>query len=140
VVHLLPVALAMVEPPRVLLVDDERLMRLALRHRFAQDGFLIDLAASAEEAMRALAEAPYDLVVTDLRFEGASGLEVLRAAKRLQPAAAVILLTGSADAEELCEALHAGAAAVLVKPCALAELEREARRVVRRLRRPEASA
>lgn len=130
----------MVDPPRVLLVDDERLMRLAVSHRFAQEGFLIDHAASAEEAMTALSGTPYDLVVTDLRFDGASGIEVVRAARRLQPGVAVILLTGSGESEELREAMHAGAAAVLVKPCALAELEREARKVVHRRRSPEASA
>jgi DNA-binding NtrC family response regulator len=131
----------MPERPRVLLVDDERLMRLALSHRFAGEGFRVEHADSAEEALDVLARVPYDLVVTDLRFGGASGLEVLRAVRRLQPGAAVILLTGSAESDELQEAMRAGAAAVLVKPCALSELTREARKVVHRRRRPpEASA
>ena len=122
----------MVDRPRVLLVDDERLMRLAVSHRLAQEGYLLDHVSSAQEACEVLAQKAYDLVVTDLRFDGASGLEVVRAAKRLQPQVAVILLTGSADSEDLHEAVHAGAAAVLVKPCALADLSREARKVVHR--------
>ena len=120
----------------MLLVDDERLMRLAVSHRLAEEGYLVDHVSSAGEALQVLEKQVYDLVVTDLRFEGASGLEVVRAAKRVQPRAAVILLTGSADADDLHEAVHAGAAAVLVKPCALADLSREARKVVHR-RHPE---
>ena len=126
----------MSDRPRVLLVDDERLMRLAVSHRLVREGYLVDHVGSAEEAFAVLAREVYDLVVTDLRFDGASGLDVVRAARRLQPQAAVILLTGSADSEDLQEAVHAGAAAVLVKPCALADLSREARKVVHR-RRPE---
>jgi DNA-binding NtrC family response regulator len=122
----------MSDRPRVLLVDDERLMRLAVSHRLAAEGYVVDYVSSAAEALHRLAQEVFDLVVTDLRFDGAAGLEVVRAAKRLQPLAAVILLTGSADAEELHEAVHAGAAAVLVKPCALADLSREARKVVHR--------
>jgi len=122
----------MSDRPRVLLVDDERLMRLAVSHRLAAEGYVVDHVSSATEALHRLAHEVFDLVVTDLRFDGASGLEVVRAAKRLQPLAAVILLTGSADSEELHEAVHAGAAAVLVKPCALADLSREARKVVHR--------
>jgi two-component system response regulator PilR (NtrC family) len=122
----------MSDRPRVLLVDDERLMRLAVGHRLAHEGFLVNHVSSAGEALEILEKEVFDLVVTDLRFDGATGLEVVRAAKRLQPQAAVILLTGSADSDELHEAVHAGAAAVLVKPCALADLSREARKVVRR--------
>jgi CheY-like chemotaxis protein len=127
---------AMSDRPRVLLVDDERLMRLAVSHLLGAEGYRIDHVSSAGEALAILEKEVYDLVVTDLRFDGASGLEVVRAARRVQPQAAVILLTGSADSEELHEAVHAGAAAVLVKPCALADLSREARKVVHR-RRPE---
>ena len=126
----------MSDRPRVLLVDDERLMRLAVSHRLAREGYVVDHVSSAGEAMQVLEQTVFDLVVTDLRFEGASGLDVVRAAKRLQPQAAVILLTGSADSEDLHEAVHAGAAAVLVKPCALADLSREARKVMHR-RLPE---
>ena len=127
----------MADPPRVLLVDDERLMRLALSHRLAAEGFRVDHVGSAAEACEILVRESFDLIVTDLRFEGASGLEVVRAAKRLQPQAAVILLTGSADSDELHEAVAAGATAVLVKPCALADLSREARKGVHRRRSPE---
>ena len=136
VVCLLPFSSGMSDRPRVLLVDDERLMRLAVSHRLAAEGYVVDHVNSAAEALRTLVNEVYDLVVTDLRFDGASGLEVVRAAKRLQPSAAVILLTGSADSEDLHEAVLAGAAAVLVKPCALADLSREARKIVHR-RRPE---
>lgn len=135
-VRLLPCVPGMADQPRVLLVDDERLMRLAVSHRLAAEGYRVDHVSSAAEALKVLERELYDLVVTDLRFDGASGLEVVRAAKRLQPQAAVILLTGSADSEDLQEAVLAGAAAVLVKPCALADLSREARKVVHR-RRPE---
>ena len=135
-VRLLPWGPHMSDRPRVLLVDDERLMRLAVSHRLAGEGYRVDHVSSATEALQILEKEGYDLVVTDLRFDGASGLDVVRAARRLQPQAAVILLTGSADSEDLHEAVHAGAAAVLVKPCALADLSREARKVVHR-RRPE---
>jgi DNA-binding NtrC family response regulator len=129
----------MFDPPRVLLVDDERLMRLAVSHRLAAEGFRVHDVGSAAAACEILARESFDLIVTDLRFEGATGLEVVRAAQRLQPKAAVILLTGSAEADELHEAVRAGASAVLVKPCALADLSREVRKVVHRRRSLEIS-
>jgi DNA-binding NtrC family response regulator len=127
---------AMEDRPKVLLVDDEKLMRLAVRHRLTGEGFQVDATESATEALTVLRERDYDVVVTDLRCEGTSGLDVVREVRRLQPGAGVILLTGSAEPDELEAALHAGAASVLVTPCALSDLSQEARRIARRRRRP----
>ena len=123
------------DPASILLVDDDRLMQMTLRHRLSREGYHVDLASEASEAMDLLGRHDYDLVLADIRAWEGCGLEVVKLARRVAPATAILLLAGSADPAEVEEALRAGAEAVLVKPCELAELIREARNLVAR-RRP----
>ena len=59
-------------PPRVLVVDDEPAVRSALRVNLARAGYEVVLAGTAEEALKALAERPVDLVLTDVKMPGAT--------------------------------------------------------------------
>jgi DNA-binding NtrC family response regulator len=101
---------------RVLVVDDEPDLRLGLTRLLAQTGATITSAASAEEALALLGTSPVDLVISDIRMPGRSGVDLLRAIKATRPAVEVILITGFGTIELAVECLHAGAANFLTKP------------------------
>ncbi len=115
---------------RVLAVDDERLMRMTLHHILSEQGYVVDLAPSGRKAMDLLDRFHYDLLLTDLRLDDMSGIDLVRYARTVNPGAGVIVLTASIDDDDNDRVLAAGAAAVLVKPCRLADLARQAREVL----------
>jgi len=101
---------------RVLVVDDERNNREALAKILGKAGHEVVGAASGEEALAALQDVGFDLVVTDLRMIGAGGIEVLKAAKQHSSEPEVILLTAYGTVESAVEAMKLGAYDYLTKP------------------------
>src|SRR2546425_70619 len=79
---------------RVLLVDDHAPVLRFLALAFKSNGCVVSTAASAEEAFDLLSVQPFDLVVSDIKMPGLSGLDVLRAVKGRQPGTPVVLITG----------------------------------------------
>ena len=116
--------------PRLLLVDDDRLVRLSLSLTLIREGFTLDVATCAAEALGFLDRTRYQIVVTDIGLPDQSGLEVLRAAKRADPGTKVILVTGSASNLTPEDAIREGAEALLLKPFALKELTERVRDLV----------
>jgi len=100
----------------ILVVDDEPDLRLGLTRLLSRTGASVSSAASAEEAMCMLDGQPVDLVISDIRMPGLSGVELLREIKRTRPAVEVILMTGFGTIELAVECLHAGASNFLSKP------------------------
>lgn len=107
---------------RILIVEDEAIMRDNLRHVLSRAGYTVETAESGTAALRLLAEGSYDLVLTDLKMPGADGLTVLAETKRLHPEAEVIVLTGYATVETAIAALQQGAFHYLSKPFKLDEV------------------
>lgn len=106
----------------ILLVDDEEIIRCTLRRDIEEMGYSATAVADGETAFAALQEDYYDLVLTDLRMEGISGIEVLHGAKARSPEIGVIILTGFGDISSAIEALRSGADDYLLKPYAYADL------------------
>ena len=107
---------------RLLLVDDDELVRKAMSLYFRRAGWEIETAEDVEKAL-ALLESPFDVVVCDLHLSAsqpAEGLEVLAAARRLLPNAPCVLLSGDGGVE----LGDVEPDAVLQKPVRMAELER----------------
>ena len=77
----------------ILVVDDEPAMRLLVTSVLKDEGHLTTAAASGEEALELVGKHHYHVVITDLRMPGMSGLQLLEALRRDDPATAVILLT-----------------------------------------------
>ena len=106
----------------ILFVDDEKL----IRHSFARDlqteGFAVTAVTGGSEAIHALEEERYDVVITDLMMPGVDGFGVLKAAKRLAPQTSVIILTGYGDMRSAIDALRLGADDFTLKPCEIDEL------------------
>lgn len=104
------------EPVRVLVVDDETEIRDMLLIRLRMEGYDCTEAGSAEAALQHLEERPCDVVVSDLRMGGRSGLALLEEVRRSYPGTAVILATGENDVRVAIEAMKQGAADYLLKP------------------------
>jgi len=112
--------------PVVLLVDDEPRMLSALKRTLRREGLVIETASNAAEALARMATGPaVDLVISDHKMPGRTGIELLREIRRSSPATARILLSGWTSEIEPRALAAAGCAAVLGKPWDDAELKAE---------------
>jgi putative two-component system response regulator len=118
--------------PRVLVVDDEETIRVALARFLKARGFEAVTEDSGAAALARLSQEHFDIMLCDVRMPGMSGLDVLPHAFRLDSDLAVLMLTGVNDAATATDALSHGAMDYLVKPIELAELERAVERAAHR--------
>ncbi len=120
---------------RILVVEDEHAIRLALTGLLGREGYTVEVAGSGEEAATRLRETPFDLVLTDLALgRGASGMDVLRAAKAERPETAVVMITAHGSERIAVEAMKAGAEDYLPKPFDNDEIRLVVRRALERTR------
>lgn len=103
-------------PLRVLVVDDEALVRWAIGQTLDPDLYEIVEAADAKSAVRALLDATPHVVLLDLRLPDCNDLRLLETVRRLAPAATVILMTAFGSPDVRAAALRLGAAGVVDKP------------------------
>lgn len=101
---------------RVLVADDEASIRDGLVDVLTDEGYDATGVADGAEAIAAITQSSYDVVVTDLRMPGIDGLEVLRRVRELSPQALVLLITAYASVETAVEALRNGAHDYILKP------------------------
>jgi DNA-binding NtrC family response regulator len=103
-------------PTKIMVVDDEVNIREALAALLEEDGYEVAASASAEEAMERLGREPFDIVISDLRMEGRSGLDLLQSLRETSPATEVIILTAYGTVEGAVEAMKLGAYDYISKP------------------------
>jgi DNA-binding NtrC family response regulator len=108
--------------PPVLVVDDEKNMRLSLSTVLSDEGYPVRSVESAEEALILLAQEDVLMVITDARLGGMSGYEFLRRTRERWPDLPVLMITAYATAKLAVEAIKAGAIDYLAKPFAPEEL------------------
>jgi DNA-binding NtrC family response regulator len=101
---------------KILVVDDEEVIREGLRRLMEADGLSVESAASGHQALTLMQTVDFDLVVTDLKMPGMSGIEVLKTIKILQPEVPVIIITGYSTVDTAVEAMKCGAFDYLPKP------------------------
>ncbi|HEV8641739.1 MAG TPA: sigma-54 dependent transcriptional regulator [Methylomirabilota bacterium] len=101
---------------RILVVDDEVNIRGALAKILEKAGHTVTAAESGDSALALLHESAFDLIITDLKMVGASGMDVLREVKQRRPDAEVVLLTAFGTIESAVEAMKVGAYDYLAKP------------------------
>ncbi len=106
----------------ILIVEDEAKMRRLLELDLGEDGFRTFSAEDAETGFKLLQENSIDLVVTDLKLPGMSGLEFLQAIKRQNAVLPVVVMTAFGSVETAVEAMKAGASDYVLKPFSLAEM------------------
>jgi len=107
----------------ILIVEDEPKMRRLLEISLADDGHSVRCVGDAETGLRNLAAEPADLVVTDLKLPGMSGLEFMQAAKRINASLPMIVMTAYGSVETAVEAMKAGASDYVLKPFTMAEMK-----------------
>jgi DNA-binding NtrC family response regulator len=102
---------------RILVVEDEHAIRLALKGLLRREGHEVELAEDGEVARECLAREAFDLVITDLALgRGATGMDVLRAAKAERPETAVVMITAHGSEKIAVEAMKLGADDYVPKP------------------------
>lgn len=100
----------------LLIVDDEAALREAIAERLGDHGFIVEQAASGEEALERLAAFAFDILITDLRLPGIDGRQVLDAATERYPDLIAIVITGFGTVKDAVEAIKQGAADFITKP------------------------
>ena len=101
---------------RILVVDDELIVRDSIKEWLEDEGFSVDMAASGPEALDKLATQPFHLMLTDIKMPGMDGVELLKNAHKRFPDLTVIMMTAYATVETAIEALKIGALDYLLKP------------------------
>jgi two-component system alkaline phosphatase synthesis response regulator PhoP len=100
----------------ILVVDDESAIRYSITKTLQRVGYQVDSAASGEEALQMMGQQRFDVVLTDIRMPGISGVDLLARVREEAPDAIVILLTGYASLDTAVESLRLGAHDYLIKP------------------------
>jgi len=107
----------------ILVVDDEEPQRRVLAGFLRKTGYEVEAVGSAEEALALVAARTVDLVLTDIRMPGQSGVELLEAVRAVNPEIPVVLMTAYGTVASAVSAMKRGAADYLAKPVDLDELE-----------------
>jgi len=121
--HQIPVTLDPSSPKRVLVVDDEATVRQAFEAALTAKGYGVVLATDGREALRILRREHFDLIFLDVLLPEVSGASVIKAIKRRDPEAVVVLITGYPYHDDTLAALEHGPTMLLPKPIKLVDIE-----------------
>jgi two-component system, OmpR family, KDP operon response regulator KdpE len=119
---------------RVLVADDEPSLRQALRASLRATGFSVEEAPSGNEAIFAVRQCRFDLVLLDINMPGLSGFEACRRIRDLAPRTGIVMVTVRDAEDDKVRALESGADDYITKPFRLRELVARLRSVLRRVR------
>jgi DNA-binding NtrC family response regulator len=106
----------MIKKSSILIVDDEESVRDSLYNWFIEDGYQVDSAENAKEALSLLETKNFDIILADIKMPGMDGLEMHRRIKSLNNQAIVIIMTAFASVETAVQALKDGAYDYITKP------------------------
>ncbi len=120
--HLAVKILVMNRKPKILVVDDEEIARKNLEHILQKEGYAVDTAPSGSKAIEKLEASSFDIVLTDMKMEKVSGMELLEKIKIRFPEIQVIMITGFASVDTAIDAMKRGAFHYIAKPFKLDEV------------------
>lgn len=115
---------------RVLIIDDDELVRTGLAAYLSRENFVVETAEGGEQGLAQLARAPVEIVLCDLALGDLDGIEVLRRIKQEWPDTAVVMITGHATIRNALEALRGGASDYIAKPADPEEVAHRLRAVL----------
>ncbi|HVN77751.1 MAG TPA: sigma-54 dependent transcriptional regulator, partial [Terriglobia bacterium] len=101
---------------RILIVDDELIVRQSLQSWFQEEGYSVDTVESGKEALEKLTQSEWDIFLLDIKMPGMDGLELQQKIKEIHPSASIIIMTAYASVETAVEAMKQGAYDYIVKP------------------------
>jgi DNA-binding NtrC family response regulator len=108
---------------RILIVDDNREIRVILEEYLREEGYDAQGAGDGKEALEKHGETPFDLIITDLNMPGMTGIELIKELVREGSTTEFIIITGYASLDTAIEAVKAGAFDYIVKPFRIEELK-----------------
>ena len=117
---------------KILVVEDEALLRHHLHTRLGERAFVVDAVADAEEALYRAQEFNHDIAIVDLGLPGMSGLDLIRQLRGQGRSLPILILTARGNWQDKVEGLAAGADDYLVKPFQFEELEARLHALLRR--------
>ncbi len=107
---------------KILVVDDEKLMRVSLEDKLMKEGYAVTCVTNAIEGLKISKTTDFDVVITDLRLPKMDGIDFLREIKKLSPDTVVIIMTAYGSIENAVTAMKEGAYDYVTKPFSLEEL------------------
>jgi len=107
---------------RVLIIEDEKLIRWSLCQRFVEEGYIADEAETGGDGLRKLRDASYDLITLDYKLPDITGLDVLREVRKIDADIVVVMLTAYSNVEDAVTAMRLGAFDYVSKPFKMDEL------------------
>lgn len=119
---------------RLAIIEDENISGLRLQEHLADSGYPVDLFFEGDSFFNAFLASPHDLVITDLKLPGLSGMDILRRVKAHRGDTEVVVVTGYASIDSAIEAIRAGAFHYLTKPIRLAELDNLISRIIEKIK------
>src|SRR5215211_5333861 len=117
---------------RLLLIEDDETLARAIATALLQDGYAVDIAANATDALRLARQSEFDIAILDLGLPDRDGLELLRDMRQTGFVLPVLILSARDHLSDRIQGLDTGADDYLVKPFALGELEARLRALIRR--------
>jgi len=123
----------------ILVVDDSEAICKALRDVLTMSGYAVRTAPSGERALQILETAQMDLIISDLKMSGMSGIQLLKKVKEKTPSLPFVILTGFGDMDSVIEAMHCGVADYLKKPFSVNEVLKVTARELKRSRQVHAT-
>ena len=105
-----------VRPSRILVVDDEVVIRALLNEILSEEGYEVTTASGGSQAISILDQDRFDLIITDIMMPEVDGMEVLLYARRIDPKCPVIMITGYPSAETIERLTSLGASDYITKP------------------------
>jgi DNA-binding NtrC family response regulator len=104
------------EKLKIMVVDDELIVRESLFHWFKRSGHAVEAVSSGLEALERIEKTPFEVLFLDIKMPGMSGLEVLKKVKEEYPDTIVVIITAYGSIESAVEAMKLGASDYLLKP------------------------
>jgi ATP-dependent Lon protease len=115
---------------KVLVVDDEEIARKNLDYILQKEGYIVVMAASGAEALEKMETSDFDVVLTDIRMENISGIEVLEKTKIKYPETEVVMVTAYASTDSATETLKKGAFQYIAKPFKINDIRITVKRAI----------
>ncbi len=114
---------------RILVLDDEPIVCKRLKPVFQKAGYEVETFTDSAAALLRMTEKVFDVVITDLKMEGADGFQVLERARELLPQARIVVITGFATLDTAKESFRKGAFDFVAKPFKLGDITECVRRM-----------
>jgi DNA-binding NtrC family response regulator len=117
---------------RILIVDDEENVLVLFKRVLAKEGYQVECASSAYEALNRLENNSFNLVLTDLKMDGMDGIDLVRKSKAVNPALPFIMITAYGTIQAAMRAGQEGVENFLVKPIDIQELKLAVKKALRK--------